>query len=146
MKAGASVWVPDETEAYVLAKVSSVDGKTLTATTKAGKSITCDISTASAHEPEDEKQSDLVQMVNVDVANILNARRKRHQDGAVYTSVGSAGIVISVNPYRKIDICAPSTEGERGRERSRAREREWSSSMVMQRRCGPRRHPRVPPY
>ena len=55
---------------------------------------------------DDEQQEDLVQMVNVDTANILNTLRVRHKAGAVYTSVGQVGIVISVNPYRKIDICA----------------------------------------
>ena len=41
-------------------------------------------------------------MVHVDTANILNTLRSRHKSGAVYTSVGN--IVVSVNPYRWIDI------------------------------------------
>ena len=80
-------WVADEAECYKLAKVSAAsDG-------------------AFPYDPDDANQSDLVQMANVDVANILNVLRVRHKAGAVYTSVG--GICVSVNPYKFYNIYTP---------------------------------------
>ena len=45
-----------------------------------------------------------MQMAHVDTPNILNTLRARHAEGAVYTAVGQLGILISVNPYRWMDI------------------------------------------
>ena len=45
-----------------------------------------------------------MQMQHVDTPNILNTLKARHAAGHVYTSCGAAGIVISINPYRWIDV------------------------------------------
>ena len=101
---GQTVWVPDPAECFVLAKVTAVKGSEVTATTRSGASVTT--KAASAHDPNDEQKQDLVQMANVDTANILNTLRARHKSGHAYTNAGQCGIVISVNPYKWIDICA----------------------------------------
>ena len=101
---GADVWVPDDEECYVAATVTEAgDDGTLTATTKqGGRKVTA--KNFSRHDPADENEADVVQMANVDKPNILQTLRKRHKDGSVYTAVGQKGIVISLNPYRWIDI------------------------------------------
>jgi myosin heavy subunit len=102
---GQAVFVPDEDECYVLAKVSAVQGATVTATKKSGDNIST--TEAYLHDPYDEEQGDLVQMTNVDPANMLNTLRVRHKAGHAYTNAGQRGIVVSVNPYKWIDICTP---------------------------------------
>ena len=49
----------------------------------------------------------VVAVANVDTPNILNTLRHRHENGEVYTNVGALGILISVNPYRWMDIYTP---------------------------------------
>ena len=104
---GQSVFVPDEEQCYALAKVSAVQGATVTATKKSGESVST--KDAVHFDPYDEEQDDLVQMTNVDPANMLNTLRARHKAGHAYTNAGQRGIVISVNPYKWIDICARSS-------------------------------------
>ena len=129
---GQSVWVYDEVAAYQIATVAVPqfgDGNDATVKTADGKTLTTSIigqvrdwRSKSIHhravwlleprirslscvqyDPVDEEQQDLVQMTNVDRPNILNTLRARHKAGATpYTSVG--GIIISVNPYRWMDI------------------------------------------
>lgn len=103
---GQSVFVPDEEQCYALAKVSAVQGATVTATKKSGESVST--KDAVHFDPYDEEQGDLVQMTNVDPANMLNTLRARHKAGHAYTNAGQRGIVISVNPYKWVDICARS--------------------------------------
>ena len=104
---GQSVFVPDEEQCYALAKVSAVQGATVTATKKNGESVST--KDAVHFDPYDEEQGDLVQMTHVDAANMLNTLRARHKAGHAYTNAGQRGIVISVNPYKWIDICARSS-------------------------------------
>ena len=47
-------------------------------------------------------------MMNVDTPNILHTLSARHKSGSVYTAVGQVGILISVNPYRWLDIYSPA--------------------------------------
>ena len=102
---GQQVWVADAAECYQLAKVSAISGGTVTATTQNGQSVST--KEFFAFDADDAGEQDLVQMVHVDTANILNTLRSRHKSGAVYTSVGN--IVVSVNPYRWIDIYSKAT-------------------------------------
>ena len=94
--------MPDSEHCYVLGKIVEVqDDGTVLATTLDGRTVsakkfaTCD--------KRDATEEDLVHMVNVDTPNILNTLRERHAAGTVYTAVGQAGILISINPYRWID-------------------------------------------
>jgi myosin heavy subunit len=84
----ANCWVEDPKECFVLCRESDCAGTKV----------------VSAHDPNDDAQQDLVQMSNVDTANILNNLRVRHKAGLAYTNAGKKGIVISVNPYRWINI------------------------------------------
>ena len=104
MEKGDRVWLPDEEVCYTSGTVSEVrgDGSVVASDTN-GRSVTLS-GNVYRHDPMDEREEDLVQMLNVDTPNILNTLRARHAEGAVYTGVGSIGIVISVNPYRWIDI------------------------------------------
>ena len=55
-------------------------------------------------DEKDVEESDLVQMLFIDTPNILNTLRHRHGESAVYTNVGAKDILISVNPYKWLDI------------------------------------------
>ena len=46
---------------------------------------------------DDETQSDLVRMANVDVPNMLNTLAVRHELKKIYTNVGAASILISID-------------------------------------------------
>mgnify|MGYP001986568719 CR=1 FL=1 len=100
---GGAVWVRDDEVCYRLATVTDVSGGEMkvrvndTGATLSGKDF-------HPLDPQDEQEADLVQMVHVDTPNILNTLRKRHAGGCAYTNVGQKSIVISVNPYRWIDI------------------------------------------
>ena len=104
IEAGQTVFAPDDEECFVLATVREVQGNKINTVTKSGRNISSE--EAYPFEPNDQVQGDLVQMENVDTANILNTLRMRHKAGHAYTKVGQNGIVISVNPYKWVDICA----------------------------------------
>ena len=110
---GGAVWVRDDEVCYRLATVTDVSGGEMkvrvndTGATLSGKDF-------HPLDPQDEQEADLVQMAHVDTPNILHTLRVRHAQGAVYTSVGQLGIVISVNP------CAHAAPGQASRARTHA--------------------------
>ena len=72
---GAEVWVPDEEEVFVEATITdALDDGTLVATTKQG-GRKVEGKQFGRHDPADAKESDVVQMANVDKPNILATLR-----------------------------------------------------------------------
>ena len=104
---GTDVWVADDEKCFESASIAEVeDDGTLIAKTASGRSVAG--KKFAARDPRDEKESDLVQMMNVDTPNILQTLSARHAAGSVYTAVGQVGILISINPYRWLDIYSPA--------------------------------------
>ena len=100
---GTSVWAPDDDLCYTEATVTEVgENGEVVVQTAAGKTISG--KKFSNRDVRDEKEADLVQMGNVDTPNILHTLRHRHKEGSVYTAVGVQGILISINPYKWMDI------------------------------------------
>ena len=99
---GGMVWVPSDDD-DVFKQATPVeylaDGDTVKLAT--GESLP--IHQVKPIDTADREESDLVQMANIDIPNILHTLRCRHINSEVYTSVGQKGILISVNPYRWIE-------------------------------------------
>ena len=53
---------------------------------------------------EDDEAVDLVQMQYAEGPNVLSLLKRRFLAGQPYTRIGMRGVLISVNPYRKLDI------------------------------------------
>lgn len=101
--AGSTVWVWHK-NTYVLATVAAaLDAGEATVKLVSGGTTLERAKVEGLFDVADEGQEDLVKMNNVDAANILNTLRARHKAASnPYTSVG--GIIISVNPYKWVDI------------------------------------------
>ena len=56
------------------------------------------------YHKSDDDLPDLVQMLHAGHPNVLNLLRKRHTSGEPYTRVGMRGVLVSVNPFRQLDI------------------------------------------
>lgn len=102
---GSTVWLRDDSVCYAKAEVTEVNGPALRCVLPGDKQpIDVPLADAYPWDQRDEAEADLVQMGNVDTPNILNTLQAHHKKGAVYTNVGSQGILISINPYEWIDI------------------------------------------
>ena len=101
------VWAPDETRAWVAAKVTS-EGDKLIGNTINGQSITVDaISCQPAHTSSITGNFDnLVQLEEFSEGAIIHQLERRYERNSIYTSIGS--ILISINPFKLLDIYSSS--------------------------------------
>ena len=101
---GDWVWVPDETEVYVPAKLESGQGKKLRVAHSDGsvetvkKSLTIPMQRSHLARVV----SDLTLLDDLAAPLILRNLNKRFEKGEIYTNIGN--ILISINPYQRLPL------------------------------------------
>ena len=108
--AGDRVWVPDETDAWLVGSiVSCSDGKIDLRTTKGNKSYVKKDADYAKIEPcgshIDDNVDNLVDLDELSEGAILHHVRKRFTNQLIYTHVGA--ILVAVNPFERLDIYGP---------------------------------------
>lgn len=110
-KAGEWVWVPDEREAYIPAKVISKSGKTYQLQTESGQNFsyggknTAPLSTLQWISLQ-RIVSDLTLLDDINAPLILHNLKKRFESDKIYTNLGT--ILISLNPFFSLPLYGPS--------------------------------------
>mmetsp|Transcript_16018 Transcript_16018/g.18722 ORF Transcript_16018/g.18722 Transcript_16018/m.18722 type:complete len:1812 (+) Transcript_16018:270-5705(+) len=113
---GSYIWIPDEDEVVIAAKVESTfsPGTAGKVSTLDGKSINLkagETKEVKAMNPQClEGVDDMVNFKELDEFSILNNLRSRYYDDIIYTNIGK--ILTSVNPFKMLPIYDPMVMDE----------------------------------
>jgi len=104
---GDWVWMPDEKEAYLPARVLSRQGNKWQLQTQAGSvhDLTAPNLDALKLASLQRVVSDLTLLDNMSTPLILHCLKERFNKGDIYTNIGT--ILISINPYQKLGLYTP---------------------------------------
>ncbi|XP_070580050.1 myosin heavy chain, striated muscle-like isoform X4 [Ptychodera flava] len=98
-----SVWVPDEKDGFVKAKIESTKGDMVTVITPTGKQVTLKRDdTQAINPPKFEKIEDMAALTFLNEAGVLYNLKQRYFAGLIYTYSGL--FCVAINPYRRLPI------------------------------------------
>ncbi|XP_077979909.1 myosin-7-like isoform X2 [Glandiceps talaboti] len=98
-----TVWVPDEKDGFVAAKIESTKGDMVTVITPQGKNVTLKRDdTQQVNPPKFEKSEDMAAMTFLNEAGVLHNLKQRYYAGLIYTYSGL--FCVAINPYRRLPI------------------------------------------
>ncbi|MEE6525948.1 hypothetical protein FKM82_026270, partial [Ascaphus truei] len=114
------IFVPDDKEEYVKAKVTSREGENVTADTEHGKTVTVKASLLmQQNPPKFDKIEDMAMLTFLNEPAVLYNLKERYASWMIYTYSGL--FCVTVNPYKALPVYSASVvSAYRGKKRSEA--------------------------
>ncbi|XP_078501044.1 myosin-7 [Lissotriton helveticus] len=114
------VFVPDDKDEYVKAKITSKDGDKVTADTEMGKTVTVkDSQVMQQNPPKFDKIEDMAMLTFLNEPAVLYNLKERYASWMIYTYSGL--FCVTINPYKWLPVYNKEVVGAyRGKKRSEA--------------------------